>query len=333
MIVKLLDLNKNLTHTQKFYLLYGTNTGQIDETINNILKPKLSKNIYNYDESEIIANANEFEEDILNSSFFDDDKLIIINRGSDKILSVIESLISKKISETTIIIKANILEKKSKLRNFFEKNKETICTPFYDDNYQSLLLIAQNFFSKNKIKISIQNINLILERSKKNRIYLKNELEKIKIFYQKKSSIEYEDIVKLTNSAENYNISELTDKCLMRNKKKTINILNENISTPEDNILILRSLLFKLKRLKKLKEEIKKQKNQEQVISSFRPTIFWKDKDIIKQQLKVLTIEDIKVFLKKINNLEIIIKQNSNLSNEITNNFILETINYSNNSI
>jgi len=333
MIVKLLDLNKNLTHTQKFYLLYGTNTGQIDETINNILKPKLSKNIYNYDESEIIANANEFEEDILNSSFFDDDKLIIINRGSDKILSVIESLISKKISETTIIIKANILEKKSKLRNFFEKNKETICTPFYDDNYQSLLLVAQNFFSKNKIKISIQNINLILERSKKNRIYLKNELEKIKIFYQKKSSIEYEDIVKLTNSAENYNISELTDKCLMRNKKKTINILNENISTPEDNILILRSLLFKLKRLKKLKEEIKKQKNQEQVISSFRPTIFWKDKDIIKQQLKVLTIEDIKVFLKKINNLEIIIKQNSNLSNEITNNFILETINYSNNSI
>ena len=333
MIVKLWDLTKNLTHTQKFYLLYGTNTGQIDETINNILKPKLSRNIYNYDESEIITSANEFEENILNRSFFDDDKLIIINRGSDKILSIIESLISKKISETTIIIKANILEKKSKLRNFFEKNKETICTPFYDDNYQSLLLIAQNFFSKNKIKISIQNINFILERSKKNRIYLKNELEKIKIFYQKKSSIEYEDIVKLTNSAENYNISELADECLMKNKKKTINILNENISAPEDNILILRSLLFKLKRLKKLKEEIEKQKNQEQAISSFRPAIFWKDKDIIRQQLKILTIEDIKVFLKKVNNLEIIIKQNSDSSNEITNNFILETINFSNNSI
>ena len=333
MIVKLWDLTKNLTHTQKFYLLYGTNTGQIDETINNILKPKLSRNIYNYDESEIITSANEFEENILNRSFFDDDKLIIINRGSDKILSIIESLISKKISETTIIIKANILEKKSKLRNFFEKNKETICTPFYDDNYQSLLLIAQNFFSKNKIKISIQNINFILERSKKNRIYLKNELEKIKIFYQKKSSIEYEDIVKLTNSAENYNISELADECLMKNKKKTINILNENISAPEDNILILRSLLFKLKRLKKLKEEIEKQKNQEQAISSFRPAIFWKDKDIIRQQLKILTIEDIKVFLKKVNNLEIIIKQNSNLSNKITNNFILETVNFSNNSI
>ena len=333
MILKLSDLTKNLTKTQKFYLLYGSNTGQIDETINKILKPKLSKNIYNYDESEIIANTNEFEENILNRSFFDDDKLIIINRGSDKIISVIENLISKKISETVIIVKTNILEKKSKLRSFFEKNKETICIPFYEDNYQSLLLIAQSFFSKNKIKVSTQNTNFIIERSKKNRINLKNELEKIKIFYQKRSSIEYEDIVKLTNSAENYNTSELVDQCLVKNKKKTVNILNENVSAPEDNILILRTFLFKLKRLKKLKEEIEKQKSQEQVISSFRPTIFWKDKDIIRQQLKILSLNDIKIFLKKVNNLEIIIKQNSNLSDEITNNFILETIEFSNNSI
>ena len=333
MILKLSDLTKNLTKTQKFYLLYGSNTGQIDETINKILKPKLSKNIYNYDESEIIANTNEFEENILNRSFFDDDKLIIINRGSDKIISIIENLISKKISETVIIVKTNILEKKSKLRSFFEKNKETICIPFYEDNYQSLLLIAQSFFSKNKIKVSIQNTNFIIERSKKNRINLKNELEKIKIFYQKRSSIEYEDIVKLTNSAENYNMSELVDQCLVKNKKKTVNILNENVSAPEDNILILRTFLFKLKRLKKLKEEIEKQKNQEQVISSFRPAIFWKDKDIIRQQLKILSLNDIKIFLKKVNNLEIIIKQNSNLSDEITNNFILETIEFSNNSI
>jgi DNA polymerase-3 subunit delta len=322
MILKLSDLTKNLTKTQKFYLLYGSNTGQIDETINKILKPKLSKNIYNYDESEIIANTNEFEENILNRSFFDDDKLIIINRGSDKIISVIENLISKKISETVIIVKTNILEKKSKLRSFFEKNKETICIPFYEDNYQSLLLIAQSFFSKNKIKVSIQNTNFIIEISKK-----------IKIFYQKRSSIEYEDIVKLTNSAENYNMSELVDQCLVKNKKKTVNILNENVSAPEDNILILRTFLFKLKRLKKLKEEIEKQKSQEQVISSFRPTIFWKDKDIIRQQLKILSLNDIKIFLKKVNNLEIIIKQNSNLSDEITNNFILETIEFSNNSI
>lgn len=333
MIVKLSDLSKNLTRSQNFYLLYGTNTGQIEETIDNIFKPKLSKNIYTYDESEVISNLSEFEENILNKSFFDDDKLIIISRASDKILSIIEKLISKNITETVIIIKANILEKKSKLRNFFEKNKETICTPFYEDNYQSLLVIAQNFFSKNNIKISIQNINFIIERSKKNRINLKNELEKIKIFNKKKSSIEYEDIVKLTTSSQNYEISELADQCLLKNKKKTINILNENISSSEDNILILKSLLYKLKRLKKIKKEIEKKKNLEQVISSYKPPIFWKDKDIIKQQLKILTLGDIKIFIKKINQIELSIKQHSNLSDKITNNFILENINLSNNSV
>ena len=156
---------------------------------------------------------------------------------------------------------------------------------------------------------------------------MKNELEKIKNFHRKKKSIVFEDILKLTNSAENYNISELTDQCLMKNKKKIYNILNENISATEDNIIIIRSFLFKLKRLKKLKEEIEKQKNQEFAISSYKPTIFWKDKDIIKQQLKVLTLKDIKSSIKKVNELELLIKQNINISEKLTNDFIFETIN------
>lgn len=333
MILKLSDLSKNLSKPNKFYLLHGSNSGQIEETINKLLKPKLSKNIFNYDEDEIIMNVEPFEENIYNKSFFDSDKLIIINRASDKILEIIEKLVSQKIKETTILIKANILEKKSKLRSFFERNEETISIAFYNDDYKSLLVIAQNFFIKKKIKISLQNINFIIEKSKNNRISLRNELEKIEIFYKKKSSIKYEDIIKLTNSSQNINISEITDHCLLKNKKKTINIFNENILASEDNILILKSFLFKLKRLKKLKEDIDKQKSQEQAISSFRPMIFWKDKDIIKKQLKILTLKEIKIFLKKINEVELVIKKNSIFADKINNNFILETINVSNNSI
>ena len=326
MIVKLPDLMKNQKETRNFYLFYGANIGQIEEVINNKLKPKFSKNIYNYDENEVISNISEFVEKILNKSFFDNEKLIIINRGSDKIVKIIEDLIQKKITSTVIVIKTNILEKKSKLRNFFEKNAETVCTPFYEDNYQSLTIIAQKFFAQNKIKISPQNINFIVERSRKNRISLRSELNKIKIFCKKKLSIELNDILKLTNSSENYNISELTDQCLAKNTKKTIHILNENISSVEDNILIIKSFLYKLKRLKKLQEEIKIKKNSELAISSFKPPIFWKEKDIIKQQLKILSLTDIKMFIKKINNLELLIKKNSNLSNQIVNNFILETV-------
>ena len=333
MIIKLSDFLKNQETSKTFYLLYGSNVGQIEEVINDILKPKISTDIFNYDESEILKKTDEFKENILNRSFFDDKKLIIINRSSDKILEIIKSLITKKITETTIIIKANILEKRSKLRVFFEKNEETICVAFYEDNYQSLTNITQKFFTKNKIKFSPQIVNHLVEKSKKNRVNLKNELNKIKTFCQNKPSIEFNDILKLTTSAENYEISELTDQCLAKNKKKTINIMNENITTSEGNILILKSFLFKLKRLKKLKNEIEKKKSQDQVISSFKPPIFWKDKDIIKKQLNTLSIKDIDNFIKKINELELLIKKNSSLSSKITNNFILETIDLPNNLI
>ena len=331
MIIKYFDLNKNLKRNINFYLLYGLNIGLIEETINKTLKPSLSKNIFNYEESEILTNIEDFEQNIFSKSFFENDKLIIINRASDKILGIIEGIVNKDISETVIILKSSTLEKKSKLRNFFEKDKKTIISAFYEDNYQSLMIIAQNFIKEKKIKISSQNINFIVERSKGNRISLRNELEKIENFSLKKNSIEISDILKLTNLAENYSVSELTDQCLAKNKKKTLNILNENNTSHEDNILILKTFLYKLKRLKKLKINLKDQKNSEAAISSFKPVIFWKDKDLVRQQLKIHSLPDIQFLIKKINNVELLLKKNSQVSNQIVNNFILERLEISNN--
>lgn len=331
MIIKYFELKKNLNGDTSFFLLYGLNIGLIEETINNVLKPFLSKNIFNYEENEILANIDEFKENIFNKSFFENDKLIIINRVTDKILAVIEDIIDKNFTETTIILKSSNLEKKSKLRNFFEKDKKAIITPFYEDTYQSLMIVAQNFFKEKKIKISPQNINLIIERSKGNRISLKNELKKIENFSLKKLSIELSDILKLTNLAENYNVSELADQCLARNKKKTLNILNENNPSSEDNILILKTFLYKLKRLKKLKLELEIKKNADSVISSYKPPIFWKDKDMIKQQLKMWSLSQIKSLINKTNEMELLIKKNSQISNQIINNFILERLETPNN--
>ena len=333
MIVKFYNLKKSLEKEINFYLLYGKNTGLIEETINNILKPSFSKNIFYYDELEILSNLDSFREKIFNNSFFENDKLIIINRVSEKLLKIIQELIEQKTKDLKVIIKCGALEKKSKLRNFFEKNNETVIVPFYEDDNQTLMIIAQKFFKEKKIKISSENINYIVRRSIGDRISLKNELEKIANYSQKKLTIGSKEILKLTNSTENYSISELTDQCLARNIKKTINILNENIPSIEDNILILKSFLYKLKRLKKIKEELEIKKDQEQVISSFKPPIFWKDKEIIKQQLKTLSLNEIKLFIKKVNNLELMIKKNSQISNQIINDFIFEKIKLPNNLI
>ena len=203
--------------------------------------------------------------------------------------------------------------------------------PFYEDNYQSLTTIADNFFKEEKISISKQNINYIAERAKGNRINLKNELEKIENYCQKKKSIDFDEIIKLTNLSENYDVSELVNQCIAKNKKKTLHIINENNSVFEDNILILKTFLYKLKRLKKLKKELEIKNNIDNAMLTFKPPIFWKEKDLIKQQLRIWSLSQLKLLITEVNNLELIVKKNSDISNQIINNFILENLELSNN--
>ncbi len=324
MIIKYFDLKKNLKKNVDFYLLYGSNSGLIEETVENVFKPSFSSNIYHYDENQIINNVEDFKERIFNKSFFDNEKLIIINRVSDKIFSLIEEIIDKNIKDLKIILKTSVLDKKSKLRKFFEKTSKGIITPYYEDNYQTLSFLAQNFFKDKKIKISPQNINFIIERSKGDRINLKNELEKIANYSHRKLSIDLDEVLKLTNLIENYDVSYLADQCLAKNKKKTLNILNENNPSSEDNILILKTFLYKLKRLKKLKIILETEKNTDVAITAYRPPIFWKDKDIVKQQLKNWSLSQIQMLIKNVNDLELLVKKNSQASSYLINNFILE---------
>jgi len=324
MQIKYQELKNFKINSVNYYLLYGANSGLIHETIDKIFKPNSSKNVLNYEEIDILGNVQSFKEQLFNKSFFDNDKLIIIKRASDKILDLIKEIIEKSPEEIKILIISGTLEKKSKLRNYFEKEDKTVIIPFYEDNYQSLLLMVQKTFKEKKINVSNEIINLIIERSRRDRINIANELEKIISYAKVNNKINIKDALKLTNLSENYGISELVDQKLAKNVKKTINILNENNLTPEDNILILRTFINKLKRLKKLKKNIEINNNIEKAFSSLRPPIFWKDKNIIKQQLNMWSLTEINLLLAKVNNLELLIKQNNQISDQILNNFILE---------
>ena len=330
MILKFFEIEKVDLKTKRFFLLYGENQGLKNEIIEKKFKKNYSENIFNYDENEVLNNKEIFFNTILTKSFFENEKLIIINRASDKLKEIVEEIIEKKITDLILVLKANILEKKSKLRSLFEKEKQTICVPLYADTNQTLMILVNNFFKRNKILISQQAINLIIERCRGDRQNLNNELQKIQSFIKDKNKIEIKDLLKLTNLAENYDVSELIDGCLAKNKKKTINILNENNYTLEDCILIIRTFLIKSKRLLKLSQSYIEKKNIDEVISSFKPPIFWKDKDIVKQQIKNWSYENIENLIFKINEIELLIKKNSNNSINILSNFIIEQATNSN---
>ena len=323
MILKSFEISKLKLNQHNFFLFYGDNEGLKEETIKNLFETNYQDKIHRYEEKEILDNKNDFFNSVLTKSFFDNEKLIIINRATDKIKETIESLIEKNPQDIQIILNSKNLEKKSILRKFFEKEKEVICAAFYEDNNQTLNSIISQFFRNKKISISQQLINILIERSRGDRKNLNNELAKIESFSLNKKNINLQEIIKLTNLADNYSASELIDHSLAKNTRKTVAILNENNFSDEDSIIIIRTLLAKLKRLIKIYELVDEKNNIDQAVSSFKPPIFWKDKPLVTQQIRSWGKDKLKILIYESNEIEFLIKKNSSVGKNILSDFII----------
>ena len=322
MIIKSFEIDKIKSNKNGLILLYGKNEGFKKEVLNKITKKK--QKIFTYDEKEILDKEDFFYENIFSGSLFNEEKTIIIKRATDRLMKIIDNVISKELNDIKIIINSDNLEKKSKLRIFFEKSKKHICVPFYLDNEQTLSRIIINFLKDKQILISQENTNLIVNKCNGDRQTLFNELQKIEAFAKSGKKLTLENLTKIINLTENHSISELVDNCLAKNQRRTVNILNENNFVDEDCIMIIRIFLNKAKKILTLAAELNKGKDIDSVISSARPPIFWKDKDITKKQILKWSPEKMRLLIYKLNDLELLIKTNINNSVNLLTDFILD---------
>ncbi len=323
MIFKSFEIKKINFNKYNIILLYGKNEGLQNEIIEKNFTESYKGNISKYDENEFINNYQTIATEVMTNSLFEDEKIIVISRVSDKIINLIKEISEKNIKDIKIILKSGILEKKSKLRNLFEKSKKLAVIPFYEDDDKALTSIVYDFLKKNNIKISRESINLLIGRASGNRENLKTELNKILNYSYTNKEISIEAVKKLSNLAENYGVNELADSYLAKNKKNIIKILNENNYSDEDCILILRTILSKSKRLIEIFENLKINENLDEVISKIRPPIFWKDKEIVKKQAFSWKIDDLKDKLCQINEVETLVKTNNRNSLNIVSDFII----------
>ena len=324
MILKSSDSHKINLKQHKFILFYEVNEGYKNEILNKIISQNKNKSVSRYDEKYILENLELILNDIISKSFFDNEKIIIIKQASDKILNFIDQLSTKELEDINIFIISNKLDKKSKLRKIFETNKEFICSPFYEDTKEMLANLAISYLKEKKISLSREDINLIVNRVNGDRINLINELKKVELFSSSGKKITTSEIAKLTNLTENHTISELIDATLLQNLKKTQRIINENNFIIEDMILIIRSFLNKFKKMLVLLNKYMKNKDLNQTISEAKPPIFWKDKQIIKDQLQMWKINQIKKFIYELSELEISVKKNPLISLQLVNDYIFK---------
>ena len=322
MIKKSFELNKINLKNNNIFLFYGKNEG-----LKNSATEYLSKNIIKpliYEEKEVLENSTNFLENIFTKSLFENKKFIIIKRATDKIIKIVNVLENRDIEDITILFNSEDLEKKSKLRAIFEKNKDYICIPFYPDNFQTLSKLALSFLKENNISTSSANISLIVEKCNGHRQNLMNELEKIKYYCKHGKKITTDNINKLSNLTENYNISELVDNCLAKNPKKMLKILNENNFSNEECIQITRTLLNKSKKVLILCNNYQDNKNIDQIISEAKPPIFWKDKEITKIQILSWKQKQIKELIFKISEIELLLKKNFNNQINLITDFLIK---------
>ncbi len=331
MIIKSFNLHGINKKNSNFFLFYGENEGLKEEELNKFFIKDFKGEVIKYDENQILDNKESFFETCLNESLFESEKIISVSRVSSKSYEIIKELIDRRIHNKKIVLNAGVLEKKSKIRQLFEKDQNLICVAFYQDNNLSLVRVANSFFRENKISISNENINLIIEKCSGDRKNLQNEMQKILNFCFEKKKITREEILKLINLYDDENYFELVDNFLAKNHKKVSRIINNNSFTKNDSIIIIRSFLSRLKRLDGLKKMSIEKGNVDQAITLFKPPIFWKEKEIVKEQINSWSKSDISILIEEVHKLEIEFKKNSNLSNNLIYDFMLNTTGITNN--
>ena len=322
MIIKHFELTKDRISKFNYYLFHGKNEGLKKEIIERNLIKNFNGNIDKYDENYFISNKETIISELLSKSLFEDRKIIIISRVTDKIIKIIDEIVRRNLDELIIILKSEILEKKSKLRQLFEKEKKLASIALYEDTSRDLTRIITEFLNFNKIKLSQESINLLGNRASGDRENLKIELEKIYNYSITNKDINISKIKVLTNLAENYSVNELAENFLLKNKKNISKILNENNYSDEDCILILRTILLKSKRLFNILKRNEELNNIDQVISSTKPPIFWKEKENVRVQANSWKLNDLKKKIYEINEIEFLIKNNSKNSLNIVSDFI-----------
>ena len=326
MLIKSYEILKKDLNFLNSFLIYGENTGLKQDVVKSVIKLKEKKNIkykqFKFEEEEIIKNQNDFFNLIFSGSLFDKKKVIFVNRTTDRLFNLISEISKKDIKDILIFFEANQLEKKSKIRNLFEKDKNLVCIACYQDNNFDLIKIINDEIKQTKIKLSTESINLLIERASGDRNNLRTEVNKLKSFALNKQMVSYDQVKELTNMVGNYQNDYIVNICLNGDKKKLNKILRENNFSFEDFLILLKIFSKKIHRLLKIKILNRLEKNLDQIFNQIRPPIFWKEKEDVKKQVRLWNEKKLNLIIKKINEIELNCKKNHELATNITLDFL-----------
>lgn len=313
MILKSFEIENNIQKIQqyKFVLIYGENIGLKETLKKNIINLNLKAEIINLYQEDVNKNKNIILNEIKNISLFSEEKIIVLNQIDEKNIIELDKILQSK-EKIKIILIADLLDKKSKLRTIFEKEKDLAIIPCYNDNDITLRKLINSELKEFK-NLNSNVINMILNYSNLNRKTIINNLDKIKSFYDKKVLSE-ESLEELLNSDRNELFENIRDASLIGDKTKLNNLLSNFAFSNEDAYLYLNMINYRLIKLLEIHKTNESFDDFNVTITKMRPPIFWKDKPVYLKLLKRWHKQSILEALEYLGHTEEKLKKNSSLN-------------------
>ena len=320
----LVENDISILKDKNIILIYGENTGLKDDLKKSIIERNKNKEVIKFTQDEILRDNSLLNNEIVNLSLFNDKKIIIINNITDKSVSLIETNINQ--DNCIICLFSGSLEKKSKLRKLFEKEKKLGLIACYEDNEITLRNYIKKYL-KNIKGLNPEIINFIIDNSNKSRDKIKNELDKMAIYFMEKQ-INILELKQLLNLDENDNSQRLRDTAILGDKKQLNELISKTQINEQDSMIYIRGLLNQFVKLAEILEINKNKKNLTEAIESLNPRVFWKDKPIVLGQANKWEIKEIKMTIDELTNAEILIKSSSDIKgSEITKKLLIDICN------
>ena len=324
----LVENNLSLLKDKNIILLYGENKGLKDDIKKSIIEKNKNREIIRLTQDDILKNNSLLDNEIMNLSLFDDKKIILIDNITDKSFSLIEKNVSQ--NNCLICLFSGTLERRSKLRNLFEKEKALGLIPCYEDNEITLQNYIKKYL-KNIKGLNQEIINFIINNSNKSRDKIKNELDKTAVYFMEKQ-INISELRQLLNLDENDNSQRLRDTAILGDKRLLNELISKTQINEQDNLIYIRGLLNQFIKLAEILEINKSTKNLTKAIESLKPAIFWKDKPMVLGQANKWEIKKIKTTIDELTDAEILIKSSSDIKgSEITKKLLINICNKASN--
>ncbi len=292
---------------KKLFLFFGENLGYKIDIQKKLRLTYKGYEFLKFSQDEILKNESIIFNEVNNVSLFTSKKIFVIDQVNDKLSSIVED-ISKKIDTNILFLFAEILDKKSKIRNYFEKSKECAAIACYSDNQITIKKIIMERL-KEYDGLNTNIINSLIENCGLDRIKLNNELNKISLYFKDKK-IDQNQLEILLNTNYNDDLNLLKDTILIGDKLKTNKLLSETVIDNEKNFFIMNLINQRLRKLLEIKR-LTINNNIINALEKIKPPIFWKDKENFLKQNKIWDEKKIRNVLAKTYDLEVSIKSNS----------------------